>query len=171
MKESKFISLKNLLKGPGARYLLSGASMTLLDLLLYQLFANVLKVSLFGVMPSISAVWIGTPIVITINFFISHYFVWKSTTSKRKTFVPFFGLNLFSGILLQSVVITLFIMAISVFVDNPGMNPIINLAAKCIAVFVGMIVNFFGSKFLFKWNKDWVTNNDVHAQGMQFALL
>lgn len=150
----EFEPLKNLLKGPGLRYLLSGATMTLLDLLLYQLFANTLKVSVFGVMPSVSAVWLGTPIVITINFFISHRFVWKSTTSKRKTFVPFFGLNIFSGILLQSIVIALFIMAISVFTDNPGANPIINLIAKCIAVFVGMIVNFFGSKLLFKWNKD-----------------
>lgn len=147
-------SLKNLLKGPGTRYLLSGTTMTLLDLFLYQLFANVIKISLFGVPSNISAVWLGTPIVITINFFISHKFVWKSTTSKRKTFIPFFGLNIFSGILLQSIVIALFIMALSAFIDNPGTNPVINFTAKCVAVCVGMIVNFFGAKLLFKWDKD-----------------
>lgn len=154
MKAGRKSSLAELAKGPGIRFALVGGCLTILDLLLFQLFANTWKVSLFGAPANITAVWLGTPIVITLNFFISHRFVWKSSTSKRKTFAPFFGLNIFSGIFLQSIVVALFMMILSMFVDNSGVNPWLNLLAKCTAVGVGMIVNFFGAKILFKWDKE-----------------
>ena len=145
-------SFKELLKGPGIRFLFVGGSMTLLDLLLYQLFANVLQISLFGAPSSVSAVWIGTPIVILVNFFVSHRFVWKSSTSKRKTIVPFFGLNLFTGILVQSLIISGVLWVLTtlewVIIDTS----ITNLFAKCCAVGVSMILNFFGAKLLFKYD-------------------
>lgn len=145
-------SFLDLIKGPGVRFLFVGGSMTLLDLLLYQLFANVLQISLFGAPASVSAVWIGTPIVILVNFFLSHRFVWKSSTSKRKTIVPFFGLNLFTGVVVQSLVISAVLWGLStlewVIIDSS----ITNLFAKCCAVGIGMILNFIGGKFLFKYD-------------------
>ena len=145
-------SFIELIKGPGMRFLFVGGSMTLLDLLLYQLFANVLQISLFGAPSSVSAVWIGTPIVILVNFFVSHRFVWKSSTSKRKTIVPFFGLNLFTGIVVQSLIISGVLWVLTtlewVIIDTS----ITNLFAKCCAVGVSMILNFFGAKILFKYD-------------------
>lgn len=151
-EKSKRGSFIELIKGPGIRFAFVGGSMTLIDLLLYQLFANVLQISLFGAPSSVSAVWVGTPIVILINFFVSHRFVWKSSTSKRKTIVPFFGLNLFTGVVVQSLIISAVLWLFStldwVLIDTS----ITNLFAKCCAVGVGMILNFFGAKYLFKYN-------------------
>lgn len=150
-EEKQKHSFKELITGPGIRFAINGAAMTVIDILLYQLFANVLQVSLFGAPASVSAVWVGTPIVILLNFFISHRFVWKSSTSKRRTIVPFFGMNIFSGILVQSLVISMVIWVLStldfVIIDTS----ITNLFAKCCAVLVGTMINFFGSKFLFKY--------------------
>lgn len=146
-------SLVKMLKGPGVRFCIVGGCLTMLDLLLFQLFANTLHISLFGVEPNITAVWLGTPIVITINFFISHKFVWNSKVPRHQTFIPFFGLNLFSGVIMQSIVIAIIMMILAMFVDSPGADPMLNLAAKCAAVGVGMIINFFGARYLFKWNE------------------
>lgn len=145
--------LPELVKGPGVRFAIVGASLTILDLALYQFFANVLHVSLFSAPPAVSAVWIGTPIVITINFFVSHRFVWRSTTSKVKTIIPFFGLNLFSGVLVQSIVIAVSTSAIDAIGLYEASPDIWNFLAKCFAVGVGMVINFFGAKVLFKWDK------------------
>lgn len=151
-KSSSKHSFVDLIKGPGIRFAFVGGTMTLIDLLLYQLLANVLQVSIFGAPSSVSAVWIGTPIVILLNFFVSHRFVWKSSTSKRKTIVPFFGLNLFTGVVVQSLIISGVLWVFStldwILIDTS----ITNLFAKCCAVGVGMILNFFGAKFLFKYD-------------------
>lgn len=146
-------SFVELIKGPGIRFAFVGGSMTIIDLLLYQLFANVLQISIFGAPSSVSAVWIGTPIVILINFFVSHRFVWHSNTSKRKTIVPFFGLNLFTGVVVQSLIISLVLWGFSTLDWVLISTSITNLFAKCCAVGVGMILNFFGAKFLFKYDK------------------
>ncbi len=127
--------------------------MTLLDLALFQLFANVLGVSVFGAPPEVSAVWLGTPIVILINFFLSRKFVWHTDVPVRVTIVPFFGLNLFSGILVQSAVIAA-VMWIVEMLSLPIAGDFVRLCAKCLAVGVGMVINFFGAKVLFKWNGD-----------------
>lgn len=143
-----------LLKGPGVRFAIVGGSLTVLDLLLYQLLANVLRLSLFGVSPGVSAVWIGVPIVVTINFFVSHRFVWRSAVSKAKTIVPFFGLNLFSGVFVQSAIVGLLLHLASGLEWTIGHGGAVNFVAKCIAVGVGMIINFFGARFLFKWDSE-----------------
>lgn len=150
-KDGKGTSLFALLKGPGVRFGIVGASLTLVDLLLYHVLANVIGVSLFGAPPSISAVWIGTPIVITANFFISHRFVWDSSTSKRKTFIPFFGLNLSTGIFVQSLVVNFVLWALGTLDYVVIDTELTNIFAKCVAVGVGMIINFFGAKYLFKY--------------------
>ena len=137
-------------KGPGLRFGMVGASLTLVDLALFQLLANVFKVSVFGIPSEVCAIWIGTAIVITLNFFISHQFVWQSTTSKRRAVIPFFGLNLFSGVVVQSIIIAITVGAISRLDWLALDSSITNLIAKCIAVGMGMILNFFGAKWLFK---------------------
>ena len=147
-------SLVALLKGPGSRFAIVGASLTILDLLLYQILANILHISPFGVQPAVAAVWIGTPIVITLNFFISHRFVWRSSVSKVKTIIPFFGLNLFSGILVQSLVITAAVSGASALGWYSTSPEVFNFLAKCLAVGVGMVINFFGARILFKWDSN-----------------
>lgn len=138
-----------LLKGPGIRFAIVGVSLTMVDLLLYQLLANILQVSFFEVPPSICAVWVGTPIVILINFFVSRRFVWNTSTLKRQTIVPFFALNLSTGIIVQSGVIsfTLWLFGVAEWtIINSGLT---NLFAKCVAVGIGMVLNFLGAKYLF----------------------
>lgn len=146
-------NLKRLLIGPGVRFLIVGGTLTLLDLALFQLFANVLHVSLFGVAPEVAAVWIGTPIVILINFFVSRKFVWHTDVPMSKTIVPFFGLNLFSGVLVQSLVVSLVVSLLAAVAPSVS-NDVVRLLAKCVAVGVGMVINFFGAKVLFKWDGD-----------------
>lgn len=146
--------LASLLRGPGVRFAIVGASLTVLDLVLYQLLANVVRISVLGAPAPVGAVWVGTPIVITINFFVSHRFVWRSKTSKARTVVPFFGLNLFSGVLVQSLVITGLVSAASAAGFYESVPGICNLTFKCLAVALGMVINFFGARWLFKWDVD-----------------
>lgn len=146
--------LRMLLRGPGVRFAFVGASLTVLDILLFQLFANILHVSLLGFPPAVTAVWIGTPIVIVLNFFISHRFVWNSKTSKAKTIIPFFGLNLFSGVLIQSIVIAAITTAFQTTGVYINHQSLCNIISKCFAVGVGMVINFFGAKHLFRWDHD-----------------
>ena len=94
------------------------------------------------------------PIVITIKFFASHRFVWHPSVSKVATIVPFFGLNLFSGVLVQPLVIEGVLAAIGGWGRFAAHGDIANLLAKCIAVGVGMLINFFGAKWPFKWTDD-----------------
>lgn len=142
-------AVSSFLKGPVGRFGVVGASLTLLDLFLYQLLANALQVSFMGLPAAVCAVWVGTPIIILINFFISHRFVWRSTASKRKTIIPFFSLNLTTGLVVQPVVIGLVLWAVDALAFT-ALDPwLINILAKCIAAGVGMILNFLGAKHLF----------------------
>lgn len=152
MRQERKAGPMELLKGPGVRFGIVGASLTLLDLLLYHVLANVVRVSFFDMPSSICAVWLGTPLVITLNFFISHKFVWRSSTSKRRTFVPFFGLNLTTGMVVQPLVINGVLWFFSTVDYVLVSTDLTNIFAKCIAVGVGMILNFFGAKYLFKYN-------------------
>lgn len=149
-KEGSRKSLVELIKGPGIRFGVVGSLLTLLDLALYQLMANVFAISFFGLPSGVCAVWGVTPIIILINFFISHRFVWKSTASKRKTVVPFFGLNLTTGLVVQPLVISFALWVVWTTGFTGLDSGIINILAKCLAVGVGMVLNFLGAKYLFE---------------------
>ena len=142
-------AIASFIKGPAGRFGVVGACLTLLDLLFYQLLANILQVSFMGFSPAVCAVWIGTPIIILINFFISRRFVWRSNASKRKTVIPFFGLNLTTGLVVQPAVISLVLWVVDALAFTTLDPDLVNILAKCIAVGVGMILNFLGAKYLF----------------------
>lgn len=133
----KRLVLKGELGARFSRYVLVGSFNTVLDIMLYFIFANVL--SLFAVVSSL----LSTSISMCVSFFLNHRYVFKSGKTKRRSATQFVVVNLFNVWGVQSLIIYLFIH----FASNSSLfdkhHWTLNLIAKLLAVGVSFTLNFY----------------------------
>jgi putative flippase GtrA len=136
--------------GDKLRFLIVGITNTLLDLLIFALLANVLKLT------PITSNIISVSIVVIVSFYLNYYFVWRSKKSKLKTAPQFIAVSLFTGYVIQSGVIWLLIKLLNSFwifdtgiFNIPGAD-LLNLFAKCCGIAAALVVNFIAYRFIFK---------------------
>jgi putative flippase GtrA len=128
------------------KFVLVGTFNTLLDFLLFGLFANVLGI------PVVISNILSTTICMCVSFALNSKFVWKSQRAIRETAPRFFAVTLFTAWVVQGIVIflvTSFFPRIWIL-ENEA---ILNIFAKACASGTGMIVNFFGYRFIFREKK------------------
>jgi putative flippase GtrA len=131
-----------LLKNSAHRYLLVGLANTALDLLLFTLMAVALGV------PPVLANVVSTVVVMTVSFFVNRAWVFRSESAGVKAYVGFVSVTLFSGLVLQSLVILGVIAAAhGVVPDLP--DEVVKPGAKVVAMAVGMVSNFLGYRWVF----------------------
>lgn len=123
--------------GEKIRFVLVGGFNTVLDILIYGFFANIVHVE-----PVIANI-ISTAICVTISFILNYKFVWKSEKSLKTTAVGFLAVSLFSAWVVQSIVIT---VVLAIFGDSD----FVKIVAKLCGSATGMITNYFGYKIVFK---------------------
>ncbi|MFB9311580.1 GtrA family protein [Nocardioides plantarum] len=131
-----------LLDNSAHRYLVVGLANTALDLLLFSLMAVVLDV------PAVPANVISTVAVMTVSFFVNRAWVFRAESAGIKAAVGFVSVTLFSGLVLQSLVILGVIAAAhGVVPDLP--DEVVKPGAKVVAMGVGMVSNFLGYRWVF----------------------
>jgi len=129
------------------KFALVGGFNTLLDILLFGLFANALG------LPTVASNIISTTICTCVSFLLNSKFVWKSTRATRETAPKFFIITLFTAWVVQSVVLSLvgnFFPKIWILQNDS----IFNYFAKICASATGMIINFFGYRLIFREKKN-----------------
>jgi len=131
-----------LLENSARRYLVVGLANTALDLLLFTLMAVVVGV------PAVLANVISTVVVMTVSFFVNRAWVFRAESAGIKAYVGFVSVTLFSGLVLQSLVILGVIAAAHGLVpDLP--DEVVKPGAKVVAMAVGMVSNFLGYRWVF----------------------
>ncbi len=130
--------MKELLKkhGQKIRFGLVGVANTLIDVVLFALFANLL-----GIVAEWASV-MSTSVAIVFSFFANYYFVWRSKKSKARTIPQFLAVTLITAWGVQTAVIWLVKLVI-------GEGDWENLLAKACAIAVGMVVNYLLYKMIF----------------------
>lgn len=124
------------------RYVLVGLFNTGLDLVLFSFL------SLAVDLPVVVANVISTVVVMTISFFINRAWVFRSDASGLGAYLRFAGVTLFTGLLVQSVVIVSVLAACDALVPSLA-EEIAEPGAKLTAMAVGMVVNFLGYRWVF----------------------
>ena len=124
------------------RYLLVGSFNTLLDIGLFTV-----QVALLGVAPLIANV-VSTVVTMCVSYLLNRSFVFRSDRSHGKAFVPFVAVTLFSGLVVQSLVITGLVAVGGAVTDLP--HELVATGAKVCAVGVGMVSNYLGYRFIFR---------------------
>lgn len=119
-----------------AKFILVGVVNTVSDFLLFLLLANVI-----GIQPVVANV-ISVGICMCISFVLNMKYVWKSKRAVRETAPRFFAVTIFSGWVVQGVIIWVFTLL--------GESWIINMVAKMAAIGVGMTINFLAYSMIFK---------------------
>lgn len=138
------------LKSNIKRFLLVGFSKTALDIALFYLFANVVRVSFFSLPPRTSALFITCPIIMTLAFIFSNYYVYKSSKKKRRTFIPWVITWILNGFVIQGIIIQ-FVWFILIHIPLISFSlELTNLLSKMFGVGVTMILNFIMNYFIFK---------------------
>ena len=124
------------------RYVMVGLFNTALDFVLFSFLA--LAVALAPLVANA----ISTVIVMTISFFINRAWVFRSEQRGLLSYARFAGVTLFTGLLVQSAVIT-GVLAVTDAVVPALAEETAKPGAKLTAMAVGMIVNFLGYRWLF----------------------
>jgi putative flippase GtrA len=132
----------NRFRGEALRYLLVGGTNTLLDFLLFALFANVL--GLYAPLANVCS----TAIVVVISFFLNHRFVFRSEHSRWRTAIQFVAITLFNGWVVQAGIIAL-IVHFATPASTGWPEWLINLGAKVVGTAFSMVLNFLGYRFIF----------------------
>ncbi len=118
------------------KFVLTGGLNTVIDFLIYNLFAN-----LIGINAVVSNI-ISTSICISISFYLNSRYVWKTQKSLRETAPGFLIVSLFSAWCVQS-------LAISAVMSIWGDNAIITALSKLFGSACGMVTNYLGYKVVF----------------------
>lgn len=124
------------------RYLVVGVANTALDLLLFTLMAVALGV------PPVLANVVSTVVVMTVSFFVNRSWVFGAESAGAKAYLGFVSVTLFSGLVLQSLVILGVIAAAGGLAPDLG-DGLVEPAAKVVAMGVGMVSNFLGYRWVF----------------------
>lgn len=142
------------------RYFFVGIATSLLDFSLFTLLAVGLQVQI------VIANVISTLITISISYLINQSFVFQAEKSGWKRFFQFAGWTLFTGLVVQSVIIWLVVNGgsalagqfcepgrlvgdLGVYCDL-GVAEIFKPLGKICAMAVGAFANYFGYRFLFR---------------------
>ncbi|MDU6681377.1 MAG: GtrA family protein [Varibaculum cambriense] len=127
------------------RYLVTGGAMSLLDWGLFTTFSVALS------FPAVLANICSTVITICVSYFLNQRFVFKAKKASWRSFFSFSGLTLFTGLVLQSLVILGVLKLLVVFQSEP-LPAFAAPGAKIIAMGVGATCNYLGYKYLFTRN-------------------
>lgn len=130
------------LRGSARRYLVVGLANTALDLALFTLLAVAL-----GVAPVLANVT-STVVVMTISFFVNRAWVFRAESAGLRSYVGFVSVTLFSGLVLQSLVILGVIAAAGAVIPDLS-DGLVEPGAKLVAMAVGMVSNFLGYRWVF----------------------
>lgn len=127
-----------------SKFLLVGCLNTLIDFILFFIFANL--VGLHAVQASI----ISTGITMCVSFYLNHRFVFRSAKKKRHTAIQFLSVTIFNVWVVQSSVIYVVVHALqnnSFFMSHLWT---LNLTAKLFGVGVSFILNFIMYRYIFR---------------------
>lgn len=125
------------------RYLITGCGTSLLDLLLFSLFALLLRA------PEVLANIASTVITVCVSYLINRVFVFYAETATWRTFFSFAGITLATGLVLQSAIIwglVRIVEAIALPFSELLALPLI----KMCAMLVGAICNYLGYRLIFQ---------------------
>ncbi|MDO9456982.1 GtrA family protein [Nocardioides sp.] len=131
-----------MLKNSAHRYLVVGLANTALDLVLFTVLAVAV-----GVPPVVANV-ISTVVVMTVSFFVNRAWVFRAESAGLRAYVGFVAVTLFSGLVLQSLVI-LGVIAVASGVAPDLPDELVEPGAKLVAMAVGMVSNFLGYRWVF----------------------
>ncbi len=124
------------------RYLVVGLFNTGLDIAIFTALAVGLDV-----VPVVANV-VSTVVVMTVSFFINRSWVFRAESAGVRAYAGFVTVTLFSGLLVQSLVI-LGVIAATGAVAPDLSDDLVEPAAKIIAIGVGMVCNFLGYRYVF----------------------
>lgn len=130
------------LRWQALRYLVVGSANTLLDFLLFALFANMLTIY-----PPLANV-LSTAIVVVVSFFLNHRFVFQSQRSRRRTAIQFVVVTLFNGWVVQAGIIAIIVHFVTP-ASTGWPDWLINLGAKVVGTAFSMTLNFIGYRLIF----------------------
>lgn len=130
-------------RGALPRYLVAGVFTSLLDLGLFSLLAVVLTV------PAVPANIVSTAVTICVSYFINQRLVFRSGSVNWHSFFSFAGLTLFTGLVLQSVVITVTLWVLETVAAGLALSIALPIS-KATAMVVGATCNFLGYRFIFR---------------------
>lgn len=129
--------------GSFPRYLVVGVFTSLLDLSLFSLLALLLHV------PEIPANVVSTIVTVCVSYLINRRFVFKAQRSTWGTFFSFAGMTLFTGLVIQSVIIWAVVSGTALVAASLS-AALVKPSAKVIAMGVGALCNYFGYRFIFR---------------------
>lgn len=152
--------LTQIFKGSFSRYLVVGAGTSLLDFCLFTLLSVGVHINV------VVANICSTIITVCVSYFINQRFVFRSQRSSWKTFFSFAGWTLFTGLVVQTIIIWGLVHLGASLNDlactpaNPEspwchcFNPdLVKPLAKICAMGTGALANYFGYRFLFTAKK------------------
>jgi putative flippase GtrA len=127
-----------------SKFLVIGGINTLLDLALYFVFANLLRI------PPVTSSILSTGITMCFSFYMNHRYVFSSSKRKRETIIQFFGVTMFNVWLIQSTVISLVLHVLRGYPYFDDKIWTLNLVAKLCGVGVSFVLNFLMYRYIFK---------------------
>lgn len=136
------------------RYLVVGLANTALDLVLFTVLAVAAGV------PPVLANVVSTVVVMTISFFLNRSWVFRAESAGLRAYAGFVGVTLFSGLVLQSLVI-LGVIQLADAVAPDLAEEVVKPAAKVVAMGVGMVSNFLGYRWVFSGRPAPVPSTDA----------
>lgn len=131
-----------MLRTSAHRYLVVGLANTALDLALFTLLAVAAGV------PPVLANVVSTVVVMTVSFFVNRAWVFRAESAGLRAYAGFVSVTLFSGLVLQSLVI-LGVIAVAHGVVPDLSDGVVEPGAKLVAMAVGMVSNFLGYRYVF----------------------
>lgn len=124
-------------------YLVTGGVMSALDWGLFTTFSVVLS------FPAVLANICSTIITICVSYFLNRRFVFHAKKASWQSFFSFSGLTLFTGLVLQSLVI-LGVLTLLTTSQGQPLPAFTAPGAKIVAMAVGATCNYQGYKYLFR---------------------
>lgn len=129
------------------RYIVTGVFTSLLDWSLFSLLSVPLKINV------VTANIISTIVTITISYQINKHFVFHAAEKRGwKYFLSFSGSTLFTGLILQTIVILGIIKLAICFLPELNTSIFLKPAAKIIAMGIGAAINYLVYSKIFREN-------------------
>lgn len=132
--------------GQVLRYVVVGVFTSLLDLSIFSALAVLLHVA-----PTLANV-VSTVITICVSYLINSSFVFQARKLSWASFFSFAGLTLFTGLVIQSLVIWA-VSSIAFSLAGQSMRHVILPGSKVAAMAIGAVCNYLGYRFIFKKSK------------------
>jgi putative flippase GtrA len=130
------------LKSSLVRYLLTGGFTSLTDFILFSFLATQLHLH------ELLANVISTAAAMSLSYLINRAFVFRARSASWSSATAFVGVTLFTGLVLQSLVIVAWIWLMGVLF-GPSHSGWIVPSAKIVAMACGATANYFSYRFIF----------------------